>query len=108
MLPSCPGTLSPKFVVRLQHPSDTNFGKRVPLAKCRGLRHWHGRCCQACRRALGYLLGGDPFSAQEAMAIGLVNAVVPHDDLERRAEYLAGRIIAHSPRDRIACTLGRL
>lgn len=42
------------------------------------------------------------------MAIGLVNAVVPHDDLERRAEYLAGRIIAHSPRDRIACTLVRL
>lgn len=31
------------------------------------------------------------------MAVGLVNAVAPHDDLERRAEDLAGRIIAHSP-----------
>jgi len=49
------------------------------------------------KRALEHLLTGDPFSPQQALDIGLVNAVVPHDDLLRAARRLAGRIIRHSP-----------
>jgi enoyl-CoA hydratase len=49
------------------------------------------------KRALEHLLTGDPFSPQQALDIGLVNAVVPHDDLLPAARQLAGRIIRHSP-----------
>lgn len=49
------------------------------------------------KRALAHLLTGDAFSAQEALAIGLVNAVVPSADLARSAEDLARRITRHSP-----------
>jgi len=49
------------------------------------------------KRALEHLLTGDAFSPQQALDIGLVNAVVPHDDLLPAARQLAGRIIRHSP-----------
>jgi enoyl-CoA hydratase/carnithine racemase len=49
------------------------------------------------KRALEHLLTGDPFSPQQALEIGLVNAVVPHDELLPAARRLAARIIRHSP-----------
>jgi enoyl-CoA hydratase len=49
------------------------------------------------KRALELLLTGDPFSPAHALEIGLVNSVVPHDDLLSAARELAARIIRHSP-----------
>ena len=49
------------------------------------------------KRALGHLLTGDPIAASEALAMGLVNAVVPPDELLPAARDLARRIIRHSP-----------
>ncbi|SDO84646.1 crotonase/enoyl-CoA hydratase family protein [Afipia sp. GAS231] len=49
------------------------------------------------KRALEMLLTGDPFSAARALEIGLVNKVVPHDELLPATRELAGRIMRHSP-----------
>jgi len=49
------------------------------------------------KRGLELLLTGDRFSPEHAMEIGLVNAVVPHDELLPAARDLAGRIVRHSP-----------
>lgn len=49
------------------------------------------------KRALELLLTGDSFSADHALAIGLVNAVVPPATLLDAARTLADRILRHSP-----------
>jgi enoyl-CoA hydratase len=49
------------------------------------------------KRALELLLTGDPFSPQRAYELGLVNRVVPHDELLPSALEMAGRILRHSP-----------
>jgi enoyl-CoA hydratase len=49
------------------------------------------------KRALELLLTGDPFSPARALEIGLVNKIVPHDELLPAARELAGRILRHSP-----------
>lgn len=49
------------------------------------------------KRALEYLLTGDTFSPQRACELGLVNLVVPPDQLMPSAFDLAGRILRHSP-----------
>jgi enoyl-CoA hydratase/carnithine racemase len=49
------------------------------------------------KRALELLLTGDPFSPARALEIGLVNRVVPHDELLPAARDLACRIMRHSP-----------
>ncbi len=49
------------------------------------------------KRALAHLLTGDPFAASGALAMGLVNKVVPPDELMPAARALAGRVIRHSP-----------
>jgi enoyl-CoA hydratase len=49
------------------------------------------------KRALESLLTGAPFPPARAREIGLVNAVVPHDQLLPAARDLAQRIIQHSP-----------
>ncbi len=49
------------------------------------------------KRALELLLTGEDFLADRALELGLVNAVVPHDDLLPAACDLARRIMAHSP-----------
>ncbi len=49
------------------------------------------------KRGLELLLAGDPFSPEHAREIGLVNSVVPHDQLLPAARELAGRIVRHSP-----------
>lgn len=43
------------------------------------------------------LYTGDPVSAQRAYEVGLVNAVVPDDQLMATAERYAERIVRHSP-----------
>lgn len=49
------------------------------------------------KRALELLLTGEVFGPERALALGLVNAVVPHDALLPAARELAQRIIRHSP-----------
>jgi enoyl-CoA hydratase/carnithine racemase len=49
------------------------------------------------KRALELLLTGDPFSPARALEMGLINAVVPHDQLLSSARELAIRIMRHSP-----------
>ncbi|MDU6377294.1 MAG: enoyl-CoA hydratase-related protein, partial [Bradyrhizobium sp.] len=49
------------------------------------------------KRGLELLLTGDAIPAQRAAEIGLVNAVVPHDQMLPAARELAQRIIRHGP-----------
>ncbi len=49
------------------------------------------------KRALELLLTGDPFTPDHALALGLINRVVPHDDLMSAAFALAERVTRHSP-----------
>lgn len=49
------------------------------------------------KRALELLLTGDRFSPQHALNMGLINAVVPHEDLLTAAHDLAMRILRYSP-----------
>jgi enoyl-CoA hydratase/carnithine racemase len=48
-------------------------------------------------RALELILTGEPVSAQEAYRIGLVNQLVPAQDLIAAAETLARKIMANAP-----------
>lgn len=48
------------------------------------------------KRALELLLTGDPFGPERAYELGLVNKVVPHDQLLPAAFDLAERILRHS------------
>lgn len=48
------------------------------------------------KRALEYLLTGDPFSAERAFELGLVNRVVPAGEVLTTARALAERISRHS------------
>jgi enoyl-CoA hydratase len=48
-------------------------------------------------RALELILTGEPIGAQEALRIGLVNQVVPAQELMSAAEKLALKIIANAP-----------
>ena len=48
-------------------------------------------------RALELVFGADMISADEAYRIGLVNRVVPHDDLARETDALALRLAARPP-----------
>lgn len=47
--------------------------------------------------AMKILLTDDPFDAQEALRIGLINEVVPHAQLMERAEKIARHIVALPP-----------
>ena len=49
------------------------------------------------KRALELLLTGDSFGPRRALELGLVNKVVPHDELLPSAIALAERILRHSP-----------
>jgi len=49
------------------------------------------------KRALKLLLTGEPFAPSRALEIGLVNRVVPHDELLPAAHDLAAHIVRHSP-----------
>lgn len=49
------------------------------------------------KRALELLLTGDTFAPERAYELGLVNKVVPHEDLMPEAYALVHRILRHSP-----------
>ncbi len=49
------------------------------------------------KRALELLLTGEPFTPGRALELGLINAVVPHEQLMVTARDLAQRILRHSP-----------
>jgi len=49
------------------------------------------------KRALELLLTGDTFSPDRALEMGIVNTVVPHEELMTAAFDLANRILRHSP-----------
>jgi enoyl-CoA hydratase len=55
------------------------------------------------KRALEMILTGDPISAQRAQEIGLVNSVVPGEQLLEAAVALAERILRHAPSAVSAC-----
>lgn len=72
--------------------SEINIGMPPTFGGTQRLPRIAGR-----KRALELLLTADPFSPQHARDIGILNAVVPHDELLPRARALAERIIRHSP-----------
>jgi enoyl-CoA hydratase len=74
----------PKPEIRLGMPPTFGGTQRLPRLAGR-------------KRALELLLTGDPFTASHAHAIGLVNWVVPHQDLLATAIAWARRILRHSP-----------
>lgn len=49
-------------------------------------------------KALELILTGDMITAEEALNLGLVNYVVPQEELLPKAEEMANKIIANSPR----------
>lgn len=49
------------------------------------------------KRALEHLLTGDAFTAGQALQMGLINRIVPHDQLLPAAKALAAQITRHSP-----------
>ncbi|MER5203470.1 enoyl-CoA hydratase-related protein [Streptomyces sp. NPDC002825] len=55
------------------------------------------------KRGLEMILTGDPIPAARAAEIGLVNSVVPADELLAAAHDLAGRVIRHAPTAVAAC-----
>ncbi|OIJ85687.1 crotonase/enoyl-CoA hydratase family protein [Streptomyces colonosanans] len=55
------------------------------------------------KRGLEMILTGDPVPAARAAEIGLVNTVVPADELLDAAHHLAHRIIRHAPTAVAAC-----
>jgi enoyl-CoA hydratase len=48
-------------------------------------------------KALEILMIGDPFSAADALDMGLLNYVVPHEELMPKALELAGKLAANGP-----------
>ncbi|MFE2883763.1 enoyl-CoA hydratase-related protein [Streptomyces graminifolii] len=55
------------------------------------------------KRGLEMILTGDPIPAARAAELGLVNTVVPADELLAAGKDLAGRIIRHAPTAVAAC-----
>lgn len=78
--------------------AEINLGFPPPFGGTQRLPRLVGR-----KRALAMLLTGDPISAAEAARIGLVNEVVPPDQLLPRARALADRIVEKSAMAVTAC-----
>ncbi|MET9933139.1 MULTISPECIES: enoyl-CoA hydratase-related protein [unclassified Streptomyces] len=55
------------------------------------------------KRGLEMILTGDPIPAARAAELGLVNTVVPAEELLDAAKDLAGRIVRHAPTAVAAC-----
>ena len=69
------------------------FGPSAPVSRCVGKK-----------RSLELLLTGDIIDAKEAERIGLVNEVVPREELEGSAMKLAGKLASKSP---VALQMGK-
>lgn len=69
------------------------FGPSAPLSRCVGRK-----------KSLEMLLTGDLIDAHEAYRIGLINKVVPKDELEQATMELAQKIATKSP---VAIQLGK-
>ena len=78
--------------------SEIRLGFAPPYGGTQRLPRLVGR-----KRALEMLLTAEPIDADRAAAIGLVNRVVPHDELMPAARGLAARIAAMSPLAVAAC-----
>jgi len=48
------------------------------------------------KKAMELLLLGDPIDAQEALSLGLVNRIVPHDRLDEAVKDVASKIVMNS------------
>lgn len=71
---------------------EINLGFPPPFGGTQRLPRLVGR-----KRALAMILSGDPVSAADAAAIGLVNRVVPHERLLPEARAWAQRLAAKAP-----------
>lgn len=78
--------------------AEINLGFAPPFGGTQRLPRLVGR-----KRALRMLLTADPITAAEAASIGLVNEVVPHEQLLGAAFDLANRIASKSPLAVAAC-----
>lgn len=78
--------------------SEINLGFAPPFGGSQRLPRLIGR-----KRALQMILTGEPISALDAFAAGLVNEVVAHDALLARAMELAQKLAAKSPLAVAAC-----
>ena len=72
--------------------AEINLGFAPPFGGSQRLPRLVGR-----KRALRMILAAEPIDARQAEAFGLVNAVVPHEELIRAALALAGKIAEKSP-----------
>jgi enoyl-CoA hydratase len=77
------GTAFAKPEIRLGMPPTFGGTQRLPRLAGR-------------KRALEYLLTGEPFSAQRALELGVINEVVPRAQLLPAANRLAQRVARHS------------
>jgi enoyl-CoA hydratase/carnithine racemase len=78
--------------------SEINLGFAPPFGGSQRLPRLIGR-----KRALRMILTGEPITAQEALAVGLVNEVTTHDALLERAMNLAQLVAAKSQLAVAAC-----
>lgn len=83
----------------------TRFGVAYPLigASCDCSTSWGLPRAVGLRKATELALLGDTFDAEEALRLGLVNRVVPKDQLDAEADALIERLV-HGPTQ----ALGRL
>ncbi len=49
------------------------------------------------RKLMEMCMTGDPFTAQEALEMGLLNYVVPPEELDEKVDWLLGRLLTQSP-----------
>ena len=78
--------------------SEINLGFAPPFGGSQRLPRLIGR-----KRALQMILTGEPITAQAALVAGLVNEVVPHEQLLERAFVLGEKIATKSPLAVAAC-----
>ncbi|MEV0710297.1 crotonase/enoyl-CoA hydratase family protein [Nocardia aurea] len=98
----CEITEAAPLAIAAEHASfakpEISLGFPPPFGGSQRLPRHIGR-----KRGLEMILTGDPISATRAVEIGLVNSVVPADELLHAAHDLAARIIRHAPTAVAAC-----
>ncbi|MFI5914174.1 enoyl-CoA hydratase-related protein [Dactylosporangium sp. NPDC051541] len=98
----CEITEAAPLAIAAEHASfakpEITLGFPPPFGGTQRLARHIGR-----KRALELILTGDPIPAARAAELGLVNAVVPADELLPAARDLAARTIRHAPTAITAC-----